>query len=95
MPWLAPLSFLCHEKWDSASKVKLIPVKTPILMLSGQEDEIVPREHMKELERLLRIVPGFGRRPGDIKEFTTGSHSESFLCEAYFSVNSNIVLIAR
>ena len=49
LPLLGPLSFLCHQKWDSASKFPLIPRSTPILMLSGVKDEVVPREHMKEL----------------------------------------------
>lgn len=48
-PILGPFSFLCHQKWDSASKVPLIPRDIPILMLSGARDEVVPAEHMKEL----------------------------------------------
>ena len=49
---------------------------TPILMLSGMRDEIVPKEHMAELEALLREVPGKGRRPGRMVEFPDGMHSE-------------------
>jgi pimeloyl-ACP methyl ester carboxylesterase len=49
MPVLGPFAFLCHQKWDSASKIPLIPATTPILMLSGARDEIVPREHMRAL----------------------------------------------
>ncbi|KAG5638522.1 hypothetical protein H0H81_012160 [Sphagnurus paluster] len=49
LPALGPFSFLCHEKWDSASKIPLIPATTPILMLSGAKDEIVPKEHMRAL----------------------------------------------
>ncbi|KDR70161.1 hypothetical protein GALMADRAFT_76280 [Galerina marginata CBS 339.88] len=49
LPVLGPFSFLCHQKWDSASKIPLIPATTPILMLSGARDEIVPREHMRAL----------------------------------------------
>jgi len=49
LPFLGPLSFLCHQKWDSVSKLPLIPRSTPILMLSGVRDEVVPCEHMKEL----------------------------------------------
>ena len=76
MPLLSRVSFLCHQKWDSASKVKHIPLMTPILMLSGMRDEIVPKEHMAELEALLREVPGKGRRPGRMVEFPDGMHSE-------------------
>ncbi|KAF5309028.1 hypothetical protein D9619_013595 [Psilocybe cf. subviscida] len=49
LPVLGPFSFLCHQKWNSASKIPLIPATTPILMLSGAKDEIVPREHMQAL----------------------------------------------
>ena len=56
--------------------MKHIPLMTPILMLSGSRDEIVPKEHMAELEKLLREVPGKGRRPGRLVEFKNGTHSE-------------------
>jgi len=49
LPFLSPFAFLCHQKWESASKLPKIPVTTPILMLSGLQDEVVPAEHMKEL----------------------------------------------
>ncbi|KAK7689509.1 hypothetical protein QCA50_007301 [Cerrena zonata] len=54
IPALGPLSFLCHQKWDSASKIHLIPHTTPILMLSGTRDEVVPREHMQGLWELVQ-----------------------------------------
>ncbi|KAI0788924.1 alpha/beta-hydrolase [Irpex lacteus] len=53
LPILGPFAFLCHQKWDSASKIPLIPRKTPILMLSGLQDEVVPCEHMKGLWELV------------------------------------------
>lgn len=49
LPLLSPFQFLCHQKWDSLSKIPLIPRATPILMLSGLRDEIVPPEQMQEL----------------------------------------------
>ncbi|KAI6121283.1 Alpha/Beta hydrolase protein [Pisolithus sp. B1] len=49
VPILSPFTFLCHQKWDSASKLPLIPRETPILMLSGERDEVVPPQHMMEL----------------------------------------------
>ncbi|THH26554.1 hypothetical protein EUX98_g7628 [Antrodiella citrinella] len=49
LPVLGPFAFLCHQKWDSASKVPLLPRKIPILMLSGARDEVVPKVHMEAL----------------------------------------------
>lgn len=49
LPFLSPFAFLCHQKWESANKLPKIPVTTPILMLSGLQDEVVPAEHMKGL----------------------------------------------
>jgi abhydrolase domain-containing protein 13 len=80
MPMLSRVAFLCHQKWDSASKVHLIPATTPVLMLSGRKDEIVPQAHMHELERLFREAKmsgrSRGRRPGKLVEYREGSHSE-------------------
>ena len=49
LPVLGPFAFLCHQKWDSAAKIPLIPPTTPVLMLSGARDDLVPREHMRAL----------------------------------------------
>ena len=77
MPMLARVAFLCHQKWDSASKIPLIPQNTPILMMSGVKDEVVPRAHMIELERLLRGGDvNRRRRPGWFAEYRDGAHSE-------------------
>lgn len=54
LPVLGPFAFLCHQKWDSASKVQLIPRKTPVLMLSGLKDEVVPCEHMQGLWEIVK-----------------------------------------
>jgi abhydrolase domain-containing protein 13 len=85
LPALAPFSFLCHQKWDSASKIPLIPATTPILMLSGAKDEIVPKDHMR---RLWEVVAKRGEKKklngSEYKtglerakyiEFENGSHS--------------------
>lgn len=59
LPVLGPFAFLCHQKWDSASKIPLIPAETPMLLLSGVQDEVVPREHMQSLWELVeKRVPG-------------------------------------
>ncbi|RDX49406.1 alpha/beta-hydrolase [Lentinus brumalis] len=77
MPVLGPFAFLCHQKWDSASKVTSIPAETPMLLLSGVQDEVVPREHMQELWQLVqKRVP---RRQRDLhaEEGSDGLKDES------------------
>ncbi|KAJ7111796.1 Alpha/Beta hydrolase protein [Mycena epipterygia] len=51
-PIVGPFSFICTQRWNSAAKVPHIPATTPILMLSGERDEIVPRKHMQNLWKL-------------------------------------------
>ncbi|KAH8109951.1 alpha/beta-hydrolase [Phellopilus nigrolimitatus] len=85
MPMLSRVAFLCHQKWDSVSKLPLIPAETPVLMLSGARDEIVPAVHMEELERLLREpVPG-KRRPGQLVKFHGGSHNDTCIQPGYWT----------
>lgn len=81
LPVLGPFAFLCHQKWDSASKVPLIPAEIPMLLLSGVRDEVVPREHMQELWKLVQQRTSGGRRPsdqpqgeGDVKEAESPKH---------------------
>ena len=45
-------------------------------MLSGSKDEIIPREHMLELEKTMRVGPAKKRRPGKLIEYPKGMHSE-------------------
>lgn len=48
-PIIGIFSFICLQKWDSASKLPRIPKALPILMLSGDMDQVVPRKHMHTL----------------------------------------------
>jgi hypothetical protein len=78
---------MCHQKWDSASKVPLIPPKTPILMLSGVADELVPKEHMRALWEIVarreetKTAGGVefskGLERAKYIEFERGGHSSS------------------
>jgi len=63
LPVLSPFAFLCHQKWESAQKLPSIPATTPILMLSGLKDEVVPKEHMKGL---WEIIKNRRRSAGDV-----------------------------
>ena len=60
----------------------------PVLMLSGKRDEIVPKEHMRELELLLRPKDEEGvKRAGSFIEFERGAHStpSSFRTKSNFT----------
>ncbi|KAG8986524.1 hypothetical protein FRB90_003951 [Tulasnella sp. 427] len=49
MPYLSSVSFLCHQVWPSSTSIAKIPPSTPMLMISGLQDELVPPSHMKRL----------------------------------------------
>jgi hypothetical protein len=70
LPILGPFSFLCHQKWDSASKISLIPATTPILMLSSLQDEIVPKTHMHALWEA--VAKRGEKKAGNGSEFKVG-----------------------
>ncbi|KAI5122877.1 hypothetical protein M0805_003329 [Coniferiporia weirii] len=91
MPGLSRVTFLCHQKWDSASRLPFIPAETPILMLSGTRDEVVPRVHMAELERLLRNVPGKPRRRGRLVEFSEGTHNDTCVQRGYWTAVADFI----
>ena len=86
LPALSPFSFLCHQKWNSAAKIPLIPATTPILMLSGARDEVVPKEHMRSLWEIVakrgetKTSGGkefkVGLERAKFKEFENGTHSK-------------------
>ncbi|GLB40759.1 putative alpha beta-hydrolase [Lyophyllum shimeji] len=48
-PYVGLFSFVCHQRWRSRAKMPCIPAKTPILMLSGRKDEVIPPELMDRL----------------------------------------------
>ena len=58
LPVAAPLSFLCHQVWDSASAARSLPVELPVLLLSGSEDELVPPSQMQGLFDILSGAKG-------------------------------------
>ncbi|KIL59739.1 hypothetical protein M378DRAFT_168878 [Amanita muscaria Koide BX008] len=94
LPMLGPFSFLCHQKWDSLSKIPLIPASTPILMLSGAKDDLVPKEHMRTLweavakrgakttENSSEFKAGLER--ASYKEFQRGGHNDTCIQPGYW-----------
>ncbi|KAG2130902.1 Alpha/Beta hydrolase protein [Suillus clintonianus] len=104
LPLLGPLSFLCHQKWDSASKIPLIPRSTPILMLSGVRDEVVPREHMQELWQIISRRQGaklgtgnksdvteVGNGKSKFIEFEGGYHNDTCVQHGYWTAVADFV----
>ncbi|KAI6381606.1 hypothetical protein MCOR25_001081 [Pyricularia grisea] len=77
-------AFLCHQVWPSDSAIPNI-TKVPILFLSGQQDEIVPPSHMRQLYEL-------SAAPNKIwKPLPNGDHNSSVLEEGYFEAISDFV----
>jgi len=90
LPILGPFRFLCFQKWDSEKSIALIPRTTPILLLSGLEDEVVPASHM---ERLFEIATqtsetddpeGVPRSLRQIVKFPEGSHNNTVEQRGYW-----------
>ncbi|CAE6485087.1 unnamed protein product, partial [Rhizoctonia solani] len=54
LPVAAPLAFLCHQVWDSASAARNLPRSVPVLLLSGSQDELVPPSQVRSLFDILR-----------------------------------------
>ncbi|KAH7338290.1 Alpha/Beta hydrolase protein [Rhizoctonia solani] len=54
LPVAAPLAFLCHQLWDSASAARKLPKSVPVLLLSGSQDELVPPSQVRGLFDILR-----------------------------------------
>ncbi|KAI0036346.1 alpha/beta-hydrolase [Vararia minispora EC-137] len=61
MPFLSPVAFLCHQKWESYLKVPTLPTRIRALLLGGVHDEVVPRTHMHDLWALFRARFAAGR----------------------------------
>ncbi|QRV78612.1 alpha/beta hydrolase family protein [Ceratobasidium sp. AG-Ba] len=58
LPVAAPLAFLCHQIWDSASAARSLPTSVPVLLLSGSADELVPPTQMQGLHDILSGAEG-------------------------------------
>lgn len=91
LPWIRFFSFFVHQKWDSASKISSIPRTTPILMLHGERDEVVPKRHMRELWALARRrSSGLGVKDNPplrdkFQPFPRGHHGEMNIQPGYWS----------
>ncbi|KAG6828645.1 hypothetical protein H0H92_007159 [Tricholoma furcatifolium] len=48
-PVIGVFSFICTQKWRSKDKLRKISADTPILMISGRNDEVIPAHLMDRL----------------------------------------------
>ncbi|KAI9033574.1 Alpha/Beta hydrolase protein [Phycomyces nitens] len=79
MPMLRYVTFLCHQQWPSESSIRHI-VKTPLLFLAGEKDELIPPSHMLALYDLSET-----RASKDFCKFSQGMHNDTCMQPGYFS----------
>ncbi|KAJ7253555.1 Alpha/Beta hydrolase protein [Mycena rebaudengoi] len=91
-PIIGPFSFLLFQRWNSASKVPLIPPTIPILMLSGSADEVVPKKHMEALWNIAQKRGGTTPPNNDrFEAFPRGMHASTFICQGYWRKVSDFI----
>ncbi|KAL5614720.1 hypothetical protein BROUX41_004815 [Berkeleyomyces rouxiae] len=83
IPMAKYISVLCHQVWPSDTLIPKITI--PILFLSGEQDEIVPPNHMRKLHELAKTPKRVW------KSFPGGDHNSSVLEEGYFESISTFV----
>jgi abhydrolase domain-containing protein 13 len=78
LPWVAPFkSLMLKIKWESFTRIP--KVACPILMFSGQTDEVVPASHMTKLFELSTAA-----RTKSIVRFPAGTHNDTWQSRGYF-----------
>eukprot|EP01098_Paradermamoeba_levis_P016816 TRINITY_DN9319_c0_g1_i1.p1 TRINITY_DN9319_c0_g1~~TRINITY_DN9319_c0_g1_i1.p1 ORF type:complete len:309 (+),score=81.00 TRINITY_DN9319_c0_g1_i1:47-928(+) len=77
MPFIKAVKFLSRNKWNSLNKITTI--KTPILFLVGQKDQVVPPQMSTTLYQAASSSTG-----REIRFFPQGSHDDCFLFPAFF-----------
>ncbi|KAJ1970915.1 bem46 protein, variant [Dimargaris xerosporica] len=78
LPWMRYFTFCCHQVWDSDAAIRKIQ-HTPMLFLSGGQDDLVPPSHMRAL---------YDAAPNDRvkvwKAFPNGKHNDTCIQDGYF-----------
>lgn len=92
LPCFRHLTFFIHQRWDSASKIRLIERTTPILMLSGAMDMVVPPTHMAGLWEISRKRgdPSHSCDDADLEKdqfhvFPDGDHADTWIKDGYWA----------
>ncbi|CAI2184742.1 8339_t:CDS:2 [Funneliformis geosporum] len=78
IPQLRHFSFICTQKWDSEKAIQNIK-RIPILFLSGENDDLIPKEHVNKLYELAETEGG-----KSIKSFPYGTHADTVAQPGYF-----------
>lgn len=73
------LPLLLTENWDASKTLPHIPPYTPVLMMSGKRDMLVPPAQMQQLKALREENNGKVR----FREFD-GEHNDTFLAAGYW-----------
>ncbi|RKP05040.1 Alpha/Beta hydrolase protein, partial [Thamnocephalis sphaerospora] len=78
MPFLASVTFLCHQHWPSDELIGKLR-RMPILFLASERDELVPPSHMTQLYDLTNT-----NAPVVWRSFPEGTHNDACLQPGYF-----------
>lgn len=76
LPIARPIARFCHQQWSSDRLIDTL--ETPILFLSGLQDELVPKSQMKALFELAKKS-----EKREWKEFPNGTHNDTVMQEGY------------
>ena len=79
MPSIKYLTTLCHQRWESDIALASIE-RTPILFLSGKNDELVPPSHMKDLYDIAKA----SNLTVSWSDFEHGTHNDTCIQPGYF-----------
>ncbi|CAG8829888.1 1098_t:CDS:2, partial [Racocetra persica] len=88
VPQLRYFAFLCTQKWESEKAIKHIK-NIPILFLSGTDDELIPKEHVRKLYDLVE-----GSRKV-LREFPNGKHGDTVAQPGYFEAIRDFLIKER
>ncbi|KAJ1920860.1 bem46 protein, variant [Tieghemiomyces parasiticus] len=78
LPWFRYAAAFCHQRWNSEVAVARLR-RTPILFLSGGQDDLVPPAHMKVLyDEVPEGVPKVWHA------FPAGKHNDTCIQDGYF-----------
>ncbi|EUC59279.1 alpha/beta hydrolase family protein [Rhizoctonia solani AG-3 Rhs1AP] len=109
LPVAAPLAFLCHQVWDSASAARNLPRSVPVLLLSGSQDELVPPSQVRSLFDILRgegesseeseddkiiLQAAENKRLLMFKKFPTGHHNDTCIQPTYWDTVHEFLKLA-